>query len=198
MVHLGRWSVQGVRILLQWIIWESNKAIDIGELSICGGGGLERFYCRGMSDMYIYIYIYTYICIYVCIYIYMWLVHQTRHTVRYIHIYVLNNLLCVYKLRMHPNVFGRCPDTDPHIPNQCDILIVGHSLHPANSDPSPTDPNGHSLLTFNFCYQAGIYPLTWGINLKPNNVMVFLFPSTSTIYVLCNPLWEYYLTLHNT
>ena len=27
------------------IVWQSNKAIDIGEWSICGGGRFERFHC---------------------------------------------------------------------------------------------------------------------------------------------------------
>ena len=27
------------------IIWDPNKAIDIREWAICGGGWLERFYC---------------------------------------------------------------------------------------------------------------------------------------------------------
>ena len=27
------------------IVWDRNKAIDIGEWSICGGGQLERFDC---------------------------------------------------------------------------------------------------------------------------------------------------------
>ena len=35
------------------IVWDPNKAIDIGKWSICGGGLLERFY-----GIYIYIYIY--------------------------------------------------------------------------------------------------------------------------------------------
>ena len=33
------------------IVWDPNKAIDLGEGSICGGGRIERFYC-----IYIYIY----------------------------------------------------------------------------------------------------------------------------------------------
>ena len=32
-VTLGSWH----------IVWDPNKAIDIGELSICGGGQFERF-----------------------------------------------------------------------------------------------------------------------------------------------------------
>ena len=27
------------------IVWDPNKAIDIGSWSICGGGWLDRFYC---------------------------------------------------------------------------------------------------------------------------------------------------------
>ena len=38
------------------IVWDPNKAIDIGESLIFGVGRLERFYC-----IYIYIYIYSYI-----------------------------------------------------------------------------------------------------------------------------------------
>ena len=45
MVDLERWSIYGGRI-----IWDPNKAIDVGEWSICGGGQLERFYC-----IYIYV-----------------------------------------------------------------------------------------------------------------------------------------------
>ena len=30
------------------ILWKPNKAIDIGEYSICGGGQLERFYCSSI------------------------------------------------------------------------------------------------------------------------------------------------------
>ena len=30
---------------LQWVIWDPNKAINIGEWSICGRGWLQRFYC---------------------------------------------------------------------------------------------------------------------------------------------------------
>ena len=30
---------------MEWIVWDPNKAIDIGEWSACGGGWLERFYC---------------------------------------------------------------------------------------------------------------------------------------------------------
>ena len=33
------------------VVWDPDKAIDIGEWSICGGGRLERIYCK-----YIYIY----------------------------------------------------------------------------------------------------------------------------------------------
>ena len=35
------------------IVWDLNKAIDLGTLSICGGDRLERFYCR---HLYTYIY----------------------------------------------------------------------------------------------------------------------------------------------
>ena len=31
--------------------WDTHKAIDIGEWSICGGGRLERFYYSFMSEM---------------------------------------------------------------------------------------------------------------------------------------------------
>ena len=27
------------------IVWDGNKAVDIGEWAVCGGGRLERFYC---------------------------------------------------------------------------------------------------------------------------------------------------------
>ena len=40
------------------IVWDPNKAIDIGEWSISGGCLLERFYRN--PDIYIYIYIYIY------------------------------------------------------------------------------------------------------------------------------------------
>ena len=49
MVHLGRWSILGYGYCyhsIVWVVvWDSNKVIDIGEWSICGGGRLERFYC---------------------------------------------------------------------------------------------------------------------------------------------------------
>ena len=45
MVHLGRWSVLGVRVCLKWIGWDPNKAIAIGEWSNCGDGRLKGFYC---------------------------------------------------------------------------------------------------------------------------------------------------------
>ena len=48
---------------LQWIIWNPNKATDIGEWSIYVGGRLESFYY-----IYIDIYIYTYIHITVTLY----------------------------------------------------------------------------------------------------------------------------------
>ena len=31
--------------MLQWIAWDPNEAIDIGEWSICAGGQTERFHC---------------------------------------------------------------------------------------------------------------------------------------------------------
>ena len=31
--------------IVRAIIWDTNKAIDVGEWPICGGGQLERFYC---------------------------------------------------------------------------------------------------------------------------------------------------------
>ena len=34
-----------VRLCLQWISWDPNKAIDIEGWSICGCGRIERFYC---------------------------------------------------------------------------------------------------------------------------------------------------------
>ena len=41
--------------IIWMVIWDPNKAIDIGEWSICGGGRLQRFCCKympvyGMSD----------------------------------------------------------------------------------------------------------------------------------------------------
>ena len=33
------------------IIWDANKAIDIGEWLICGGGGLERVYCTSKLSL---------------------------------------------------------------------------------------------------------------------------------------------------
>ena len=45
MVDIGRWSLQWVRICLQWIGWDQNKATNIGERWICRGGPLERLYC---------------------------------------------------------------------------------------------------------------------------------------------------------
>ena len=53
-------------MFLQWIDLDPNKAIEIGELSICGHGQLERFYCISVqatiqqSELPIYIYIYIY------------------------------------------------------------------------------------------------------------------------------------------
>ena len=40
----------GVGIFLQWIGWDPNKAIDIGEWSICGGCRLMRFYSSTNMD----------------------------------------------------------------------------------------------------------------------------------------------------
>ena len=37
-IDIGEWSICGG-------VWDSNNAIDIGRWSICGGGRLERFYC---------------------------------------------------------------------------------------------------------------------------------------------------------
>ena len=38
----------GFKEVESWAIaWDRNKAIDIGEWSICGVGRLERFYCIG-------------------------------------------------------------------------------------------------------------------------------------------------------
>ena len=31
--------------IVQVIVWDTNKVIDKGEWSICGGGRLERFHC---------------------------------------------------------------------------------------------------------------------------------------------------------
>ena len=31
------------------IVWDPNKAIDIGEWLICGGSWLKRFYCINLS-----------------------------------------------------------------------------------------------------------------------------------------------------
>ena len=33
------------------IVWDTNKAIDIWEWSICGGGELETFYCTKNYQM---------------------------------------------------------------------------------------------------------------------------------------------------
>ena len=67
------WSIQGCcrfsefRIQLWAVIWYSNKAIDIGEWSICGGGRFGRFSC-----MFLFIYIYFFqlclMCSIVCNY----------------------------------------------------------------------------------------------------------------------------------
>ena len=51
MIHLGRWSIYGVRISVREIVCDRNKAIDIREWSIFGGGQLERFYCI-YSDLF--------------------------------------------------------------------------------------------------------------------------------------------------
>ena len=47
MVHLGRFRELEYHYngIVRVIVWDSNKAIDIGEWSIPGGGRLERFYC---------------------------------------------------------------------------------------------------------------------------------------------------------
>ena len=50
MVYFGRWSTWEVRISLQWIVWDSNKAIDIREWPICGSGRLVEFYCTKCSS----------------------------------------------------------------------------------------------------------------------------------------------------
>ena len=34
------------------IVWDQNKAIDVGEWSICGGGWLERFYNMYIVPIY--------------------------------------------------------------------------------------------------------------------------------------------------
>ena len=36
-------EVVGLVFIVRKIVWDPNKAIDIGEWSICGGGRLERF-----------------------------------------------------------------------------------------------------------------------------------------------------------
>ena len=63
------------------VIWDRNKAIDIEDWSICGGGQLERFdYMHLCISVYnvntinIYIYIHVYKCTYV--YINMHLFHE--------------------------------------------------------------------------------------------------------------------------
>ena len=38
------------------IIWDPNKAIDIGRWSTCGGGRLERFYCTCLIAAYLSLY----------------------------------------------------------------------------------------------------------------------------------------------
>ena len=49
----------GSGIYVWAIVWDRNEAIDIGKLSICGGGYLERFYCIYiLKPVYVYIYIY--------------------------------------------------------------------------------------------------------------------------------------------
>ena len=41
----------GFRISLQWVIvWDPNKAINIGEISICAGGRSQRFYCPSLQN----------------------------------------------------------------------------------------------------------------------------------------------------
>ena len=49
--------------IVKAIVWDTNKAVNIGEWSICGGDQLERFYCH--IDTYILptINIYKYTCI---------------------------------------------------------------------------------------------------------------------------------------
>ena len=74
------WSVYGVSMEVEYhnnwivwaIIWDPNKAIDIGEWLICVGGRLKMLYCMYIymhTDIYIYIYMYTYIHIYTYIYV---------------------------------------------------------------------------------------------------------------------------------
>ena len=41
------------------IIWDSNKGIDIGEWSICGGDRLERFYYSSISHVLISEFVHT-------------------------------------------------------------------------------------------------------------------------------------------
>ena len=57
MVHLERWSVYGVRICLQWIGWELNKAIDIG----------DRLSVREVLLYCMYVFVHTYRAL-VCLY----------------------------------------------------------------------------------------------------------------------------------
>ena len=58
-------SQDTVRMGIVWSIdWDPNKAIDIGEWSICGGGQL-----RSVKEVLLYIYIYIYIYDYWFIYI---------------------------------------------------------------------------------------------------------------------------------
>ena len=52
-----------------WVIlWDPNKAIDIGEWSICGGGQLESFCCISQYTS-VYVYISQYVSMYIYIYI---------------------------------------------------------------------------------------------------------------------------------
>ena len=43
-VSLGRLEYCYNGIIVWVMVWEPNKAIVLGEYSICGGGQLERFY----------------------------------------------------------------------------------------------------------------------------------------------------------
>ena len=48
-VSLARWNI-ATMVFVWVIVWDPNKAIDIGELSICGRGQLKKFYSIWMMD----------------------------------------------------------------------------------------------------------------------------------------------------
>ena len=58
----GLWRYNIVTKVLHWRSFvPPNKAMDIGEWSICGGDRLHRFYCKRITHIRIHVHTDTYI-----------------------------------------------------------------------------------------------------------------------------------------